>query len=727
MATSNTVTSTDVNPVAPSSSLSNTSTMPIPNNNNNNNSTNGATPSSAAIQEQPPRSDFDTFQRGIKVIKWYRGPPVGKHIRQLKLSDDYSAITWQSKGAKRKLTLSEIDEVVKGLSNFSKDVKNPTQLDMSFTVHVNAGKDLEVTASKMQEFDILFNVLNYLNKNPNEIAKLNDGNRKNLTGPFDVFTWGFGGFGQLAQGDIDDRSTPTRIGGLSLSVAKGIKQIACGLEHIVLLAERTSNEENVVQTVYGFGNNGSMRLTGKTKDLAIVDKNYMNIGNGSFNPNYQQKLQPQDLACGDYHTLAIVQGNSSENDDTYVYAWGNNMFGQLGSGKDDKIDQAEPQKCVNIDGNIDVIAAGSMFSCAVTEDGALYTWGCNSEGQLGHGDCKDRFIPTKVKMLESEPVFDVACGDEFMCVMAGNNGNIYTWGSNSCGQLGHGDMDVRLVPTKVQHINPVRSIAAGAAHMCALVLGENGGEVLHTWGGGSKGQLGHGTFNNVLLPKLVNCDNLVEKAIRSIDCGAYHTAVVVGEDLYAWGDGSYNQLGTSSSDRSGNRGNNDSGNSRNMDERRSIRMSVANAMSLNSSNVRNNSGGTSVVGNTNILSENHGHSASPQIVLFKDKDGKSIKKAVASVACGGRFTVALVSRTDGEAGWVLDSEVNECMNNLCRGNRHGAPAKFNIITRKHHCRACGGIFCSDCSSHKVKLETKGYTKSVRVCDNCFQQAKNGLL
>ena len=87
------------------------------------------------------------MQLGIKVIKWYRGPPVGKHIRQLKLSDDYSAITWQSKGAKRKLTLSEIDEVVKGLSNFSKDVKNPTQLDMSFTVHVNAGKDLEVYAN----------------------------------------------------------------------------------------------------------------------------------------------------------------------------------------------------------------------------------------------------------------------------------------------------------------------------------------------------------------------------------------------------------------------------------------------------------------------------------------------------------------------------------------------------------------------------------------------------
>ena len=74
-----------------------------------------------------------------------------------------------------------------------------------------------------------------------------------------------------------------------------------------------------------------------------------------------------------------------------------------------------------------------MFSCAVTEDGSLYTWGCNSEGQLGHGDRKDRSKPTKVVILESEPVFDVACGDEFMCVLAGDNGNIYTWGNNACG------------------------------------------------------------------------------------------------------------------------------------------------------------------------------------------------------------------------------------------------------------------------------------------------------
>ena len=319
-------------------------------------------------------------------------------------------------------------------------------------------------------------------------------------------------------------------------------------------------------------------------------------------------------------------------------------------------------------------------------------------------------------ILESEPVFDVACGDEFMCVLAGDNGNIYTWGNNACGQLGHGDLDSRLVPTRVQHINPVRSIAAGSAHMCALALGESGGEVLQTWGAGGKGQLGHGTFTNVLLPKPVKCDNLVEKAICSMACGAHHTCVVVGEDLYAWGDGSYKQLGTSTDGD-----NSDTGGSAGKGRRKSVRMSVANAMSLATSN---NSSAEAIGA---VENENFGQSASPQMVLFKDKDGKSIKKVVSSVACGGRFTVALVSRTDGVGGWVLDSEVNECMNNLCRGNRHGAPAKFSLITRKHHCRSCGGIFCDQCSSNKVKLESKGYTKSVRVCDNCFKLSRRGLV
>ena len=41
-------------------------------------------------------------------------------------------------------------------------------------------------------------------------------------------------------------------------------------------------------------------------------------------------------------------------------------------------------------------AAGSQHSAAVTEDGALWTWGYGSDGQLGHGDHQSRLVPTEV-------------------------------------------------------------------------------------------------------------------------------------------------------------------------------------------------------------------------------------------------------------------------------------------------------------------------------------------
>ena len=41
-------------------------------------------------------------------------------------------------------------------------------------------------------------------------------------------------------------------------------------------------------------------------------------------------------------------------------------------------------------------AAGVSHSAAVTEDGALWTWGCGEDGRLGHGDQEHRFVATEV-------------------------------------------------------------------------------------------------------------------------------------------------------------------------------------------------------------------------------------------------------------------------------------------------------------------------------------------
>ena len=65
--------------------------------------------------------------------------------------------------------------------------------------------------------------------------------------------------------------------------------------------------------------------------------------------------------------------------------------------------------------------------------------------------------------------------------------------------------------------------------------------------------------------------------------------------------------------------------------------------------------------------------------------------------------------------WVADSNVSECMS--CQ-------ASFGLFRRRHHCRACGNIFCASCSSHKSTIPELGYFQPTRVCTLCVQRASS---
>ncbi|XP_041608306.1 zinc finger FYVE domain-containing protein 16 isoform X2 [Vulpes lagopus] len=65
--------------------------------------------------------------------------------------------------------------------------------------------------------------------------------------------------------------------------------------------------------------------------------------------------------------------------------------------------------------------------------------------------------------------------------------------------------------------------------------------------------------------------------------------------------------------------------------------------------------------------------------------------------------------------WVPDSEAPNCMN--CQ-------VKFTFTKRRHHCRACGKVFCGVCCNRKCKLQY--LEKEARVCVVCFETISKGL-
>ncbi|NXH27103.1 ZFY16 protein, partial [Myiagra hebetior] len=64
--------------------------------------------------------------------------------------------------------------------------------------------------------------------------------------------------------------------------------------------------------------------------------------------------------------------------------------------------------------------------------------------------------------------------------------------------------------------------------------------------------------------------------------------------------------------------------------------------------------------------------------------------------------------------WVPDSEAPNCMS--CQ-------AKFTFTKRRHHCRACGKVFCGSCCKRKCKLQYM--EKEARVCTGCYDDINKG--
>lgn len=137
------------------------------------------------------------------------------------------------------------------------------------------------------------------------------------------------------------------------------------------------------------------------------------------------------------------------------------------------------------------IAAGSVHSVALTEEGRLYTWGMNTRGQLGTGDFTNQVRPAFIM----DNVVAISAGDLFTMAITAD-GNLWGWGCNRYGQIGNPAL-VTFAPMLI--MEDVVAVSAGYGHTLALTSDGT----LWAWGNNVNGQLGDGTRNNSREPIMV--------------------------------------------------------------------------------------------------------------------------------------------------------------------------------------------------------------------------------
>ncbi|XP_077244394.1 regulator of chromosome condensation (RCC1) family protein isoform X2 [Tasmannia lanceolata] len=196
-------------------------------------------------------------------------------------------------------------------------------------------------------------------------------------------------------------------------------------------------------------------------------------------------------------------------------------------------------------GKVSHLATSGVHTAAVTDSGDLYTWGRDEgEGRLGLGsgggpdESGALATPSKVDALPV-PVAAVACGG-FFTVALTSEGQLWSWGANSNFELGRGDKFSDWRPQPIPSLQGVRiiQIACGGYHSLALT---DDGKVL-SWGHGGHGQLGKHPLQSGKVPVVIEA--LAEEHVVQIACGGSSSAAVTDNGkLYMWGNARDCQLG----------------------------------------------------------------------------------------------------------------------------------------------------------------------------------------
>ena len=304
-----------------------------------------------------------------------------------------------------------------------------------------------------------------------------------------VFTWGRNVRGAIGNGTKTSKLIPTEItSNFKLDVGDKIIAISLGYRHASCLSLKGR--------VFTWGSNDK----GALGDGTSTDKTLPTEITSEFNLSAEEKIVAISL---DYERSSALTSNGR------VFTWGFNFKGVLGDGTgNDKSVPSEITSKFNlsVDDKIVAITLGQEHSSALSSKGRVFTWGDNFCGELGDGTSDSKLIPTEItskfNLAAKDKIINISTLGYARSSALSLKGRIFAWGSNDKGALGDGTSTDKTLPTEItsefnlSHEDKIISISLGFENSSCL---SSKGRVF-TWGSNSSGELGDGTTTDKTLP-----------------------------------------------------------------------------------------------------------------------------------------------------------------------------------------------------------------------------------
>ena len=327
-----------------------------------------------------------------------------------------------------------------------------------------------------------------------------------------VWAWGSNASNLLNIDEEDHDFKPVRVEGLP-----NIKQLAVGNFYVLALAEDG--------TVWGWGEDDNGH-----------------IGVGTAFVEYNEPVQTHNL-----DNVESIYTNSRSSHalkaDGTLWSWGNNRHGVLGLGTDaDYI--SEPQQVQGIN-NIQQVDVTYWHVLALADDGTVWSWGRNEQGQLGDGTETNRNEPYHVAELSGVEKVGVTPTSSYAFK---EDGTIWSWGNNFNSNLGDGSNERRTSPVQVQNIND--AIFFMPMRRGGLVIRMDSS--IWAWGANFSGQLGDGSTTSSNVP--VEITGLPHGTVfpqSGTTYRSFHRNIFALDPegrLWGWGENASGQLGNGTTD-----------------------------------------------------------------------------------------------------------------------------------------------------------------------------------